>query len=147
MNTKEIPYYGLNLWSFKNRKRKRKNWKPRPAFEATCCKNGHEFTEENTIWLTNKDKKVRQCRICRTKSLVLNRVKRYGLTIKEYNRAFEAQSGLCAICKKNPIKAIDHCHKTNVFRGLLCTNCNMGLGLFMDNKKILKEAINYLDRF
>lgn len=38
----------------------------------------------------------------------------------------------------------DHCHKTTMYRGMLCINCNMGLGSFQDNPKILKRAIKYL---
>lgn len=41
--------------------------------------------------------------------------------------------------------AIDHNHKTNRYRGLLCFKCNTGLGMFRDEIKILKKAILYLE--
>lgn len=39
---------------------------------------------------------------------------------------------------------VDHCHKTNKIRGLLCINCNNGLGAFKDNVFSLNRAIQYL---
>jgi hypothetical protein len=40
--------------------------------------------------------------------------------------------------------ARDHDHKTGKFRGYLCTNCNLGLGNFKDDVRILRSAIDYL---
>lgn len=48
------------------------------------------------------------------------------------------------ICKKEEL-VIDHNHQTGKVRGLLCANCNNGLGFFMDNIENLKEAIRYLE--
>ena len=41
---------------------------------------------------------------------------------------------------------IDHCHKTNKIRGLLCHHCNIGLGNFNDNVVNLQLAIKYLEK-
>lgn len=41
---------------------------------------------------------------------------------------------------------VDHDHKTNKFRGLVCGRCNQGLGHFQDNIEILKLAIKYLKK-
>ncbi len=43
-------------------------------------------------------------------------------------------------------KCIDHCHKTKRIRGVLCTRCNTGLGLFKDNTKVMQIAIQYLEQ-
>lgn len=62
------------------------------------------------------------------------------------SRLLVEQDYLCAICKV-PIKEnahLDHDHETNKVRGLLCSTCNIGLGLFRDNIKNLKSAIEYL---
>lgn len=62
-----------------------------------------------------------------------------------YAEYMTSQQGLCGICKeemKNP--QLDHCHVTNEVRGLLCKNCNLGLGNFRDNQEILLSAIKYL---
>ena len=58
------------------------------------------------------------------------------------------QDGKCAICKEllaNPHK--DHCHSTLKFRGILCQNCNLGLGNFKDNQQYLYSAIEYLEKY
>ena len=41
---------------------------------------------------------------------------------------------------------IDHCHTTNKIRGLLCSNCNISLGMAQDNPNILRNLANYLER-
>lgn len=55
----------------------------------------------------------------------------------------------CAICgtletELNKRLSVDHCHTTNEIRGLLCTNCNIGLGMFKDNPELLDHAQRYL---
>ena len=59
--------------------------------------------------------------------------RRYGTTLAEYERMFELQAGVCAICKKPPNGRrldIDHSHETGAIRGLLCTTCNRAVGAF-----------------
>lgn len=77
---------------------------------------------------------------------------------KEYDRRFEEQGGLCAICRKpeiqvwrkGAIKVIkltkDHDHKTGEWRGLLCRKCNMALGLLGDDAGLLLRAAEYVVR-
>lgn len=53
----------------------------------------------------------------------------------------------CEICKHSfDNLQVDHCHNKNVIRGMLCPNCNKGLGFFEDNTLSLEEAIIYLDK-
>ena len=53
--------------------------------------------------------------------------------------------GYCECCNKPSDKLVlDHCYKTNVFRGWLCTHCNMSIGLLGDNVEGLRRAIDYL---
>jgi hypothetical protein len=77
--------------------------------------------------------------------------KAYGLSFEDYTRLLEINDGGCVICdSKCPSGrglAVDHDHKTGVVRGLLCINCNKGLGNFKDNPSLLKEAIQYLEYF
>lgn len=72
----------------------------------------------------------------------------YNLTVEDYNVMLAKQKGVCAICETPcPTKrslAVDHDHKTGLVRGLLCTNCNNGLGRFKDDKKLLTKALKYL---
>lgn len=80
----------------------------------------------------------------------------YKITLLEYNNLLNNQNEVCAICK-NPEKVknnmgkiirlgVDHDHKTDKIRGLLCTNCNRGIGYLKENIFILKNAIKYLKR-
>lgn len=76
---------------------------------------------------------------------------RYGINRNEVNAWYMIQKGKCMICEteidssnKNKKPHIDHCHSTNTVRGLLCHNCNTGLGHFKDNINFLKQAIKYL---
>jgi len=82
--------------------------------------------------------------------------KRYGITRLDYNNLYENQRGLCSICGKEEIStlrsvkkkvlAVDHCHTTGKVRGLLCSNCNRGLGHFQESSDILRKAIDYLEK-
>ena len=72
---------------------------------------------------------------------------KYGITEIEYEKMFNNQDGKCLLCdKKCDYRKlhIDHCHSTGKIRGLLCSNCNLGLGNFKDNIETLKKAIEYL---
>src|SRR5574341_664351 len=77
-------------------------------------------------------------------------LKRYfNITINDYDDLLKQQNGVCTICKEvcktgNRL-SVDHCHKTNKIRGLLCVRCNNGLGNFKDNCAILYNAIKYLE--
>ncbi len=54
----------------------------------------------------------------------------------------------CEICGEGSDEtlAYDHCHKTSIYRGMLCKNCNWGLGSFQDSTELLHRAIEYLHR-
>ena len=81
------------------------------------------------------------------------RKRRFGITPEKYAELFKSQNGTCAICT-NPetatrlgkVKAlsVDHCHKSGAIRGLLCSDCNTGIGKLKDDVKILQSAIQYL---
>jgi hypothetical protein len=81
------------------------------------------------------------------------RKRRFGITPEKYAELFKSQNGTCAICN-NPetatrlgkVKAlsVDHCHKSGAIRGLLCSDCNTGIGKLKDDVKILQSAIQYL---
>ena len=73
---------------------------------------------------------------------------KYGITLSEYQVLLDSQKGVCKICEKKcesgKILCVDHNHDTGQIRGLLCTKCNKGLGLFKDNYELLKRAAKYL---
>jgi len=72
----------------------------------------------------------------------------YNITIDEYEKLLIQQNNGCAICGRDNngkrMMCVDHCHSTGGVRGLLCNNCNLGLGNFMDDIKLLENAIKYL---
>lgn len=81
--------------------------------------------------------------------------KAYGITLKDYNELLTKQNGKCSICgvdnngyyrKKPRAFAVDHCHTTKKIRGLLCSDCNTGIGLLKDNIDLLNNAIKYLNK-
>jgi hypothetical protein len=79
------------------------------------------------------------------------RVKKYNLSIEEYENMLKQQNQCCAICVEPLDKAekthIDHNHHTNKVRGILCHGCNTSLGGFRDSIKILKSAQKYLEKY
>jgi hypothetical protein len=93
---------------------------------------------------------------CSQRGLTSAYLKRnYGITIEDYERMLEAQNHRCKLCggdgfPMDPARhkvrlVVDHCHETGEIRGLLCHNCNRGLGLFKDNPSLLLSAAAYLE--
>lgn len=63
----------------------------------------------------------------------------------EWDKMFKSQNGCCAVCTNtSKILHVDHCHTTSKVRGLLCYNCNNGIGRLKDSVDILKRAIEYI---
>jgi hypothetical protein len=75
------------------------------------------------------------------------RAKKYGMTIEDLWRAELMSRFRCAICGIRTKKLeIDHCHTSLRARGLLCGECNKGLGKFKDSPELLRTAADYLER-
>jgi hypothetical protein len=79
----------------------------------------------------------------------------YGITLEEYEAMFAKQDGFCAICAEAekaidhltgaPRRlAVDHCHRTNKIRGLLCLACNTAIGKLKDNPVLIERAAAYV---
>ena len=82
------------------------------------------------------------------------RQRRFGITPEGYSELLKSQNGTCAICKqpetatrlgKVKALAVDHCHQSGAIRGLLCADCNTGIGKLRENTSIFLSAIRYLD--
>lgn len=91
-------------------------------------------------------KKVRKIYCSKNPDIVKNTVLKtvYGITLKQYKDLKSKQNDKCLICNEIKKLHIDHDHLTGKIRGLLCGNCNRGIGLFKDNVKFLENAIYYL---
>lgn len=75
----------------------------------------------------------------------------YGMTLDDWTAMFVAQKGRCAICERHQVEVkkrlqVDHDHSTCEVRGLLCSDCNLGLGLFRDDCNTFNKAVAYLQR-
>jgi formate dehydrogenase maturation protein FdhE len=72
----------------------------------------------------------------------------YGITQDEFIELYNKQDGKCAICGNKPSTKrglhIDHCHKTDKVRGLLCHGCNTAIGSLQEDPEIFQKAISYL---
>jgi len=76
--------------------------------------------------------------------------RKYGISLEEYEELHKKQDGQCRICDTTAEEngrrlAVDHNHKTGEVRGLLCDQCNVGLGKFKDSPTRLRAALNYLE--
>lgn len=85
-------------------------------------------------------------------------INKYGLTVKQYVHLLDDQNGRCKICQtiirgtyetptgRTKLRAcVDHDHGSSTIRGLLCHNCNVGIGLFKESIRNLASAIVYLE--
>ena len=76
-------------------------------------------------------------------------LKKYGITVEDWARAFHAQEGRCAGCRdllgEGWKTAVDHCHRTGKFRGLLCIRCNRSLGVLLERPETLRRLASYLE--
>lgn len=73
---------------------------------------------------------------------------KYGITPEQYEQMVKDQNGVCFLCgKKADGKrlSIDHCHKTNHVRKLLCQDCNLVLGFIERDLDWLRRALEYLN--
>lgn len=126
--------------------------------EAANRTNDKEKARERSrIWRLNNTEKSRN-NARRYQKENPNKVlgwhlKKYNMTVDDYNSLLQKQKGVCAICKskargmqhkKNRL-CVDHDHSDNTIRGLLCGSCNVGIGHFKHSKVLLKKAIKYLD--
>tara|TARA_Y100000748_G_C15194748_1_gene370939 strand:+ start:33 stop:569 length:537 start_codon:yes stop_codon:yes gene_type:complete len=123
--------------------------------------NKEEIKKKVKEWYYSNTDKVKETgKIYRNKpgnkerSYNNNLIRQYGIDINRYKQILESQNYACAICgstetgsKLQKNFSVDHCHKTEKVRGLLCKPCNIMLGEAKDNPRILSRAIEYLEHF
>lgn len=124
-----------------------------------------EQTKTKTEFYKNKGKKDgidSVCKSCRQEyrqqPLISDKLnnryleKNYNINLKNYDELLASQNGCCAICLsdhpglRNKRFSVDHDHKRNNIRGLLCHSCNSMLGHAKDSLDILSNAMHYLSR-
>ncbi len=113
----------------------------------TCIKCGETKPESAYYFRKDTGKLRNQCAVC---CADYARRRDTGWSPEQFKAAFEAQQGRCKICKthsddlKQGLMA-DHCHAAFATRSLLCGRCNSGLGMFLDNPRLLRNAAMYLE--
>lgn len=114
---------------------RQKLWRQNPENLSKAVKRTKEWYEKNKSYV-KRDKRDRD----------LKRL--YGIGEVDFNEMLAKQEGKCKICKKPQTEEkylhVDHCHDTKKIRGLLCTKCNTGLGLFCESAELLEKAKEYL---
>lgn len=104
-----------------------------------------EYEERN-----DSGKHRTECRDCRATAEV---ARRYSITVPEVLGLYESAGNRCQICGTDGKDhatfkrlVVDHDHATGEVRGLLCANCNSGIGQFKDSISLLEAAKQYLQR-
>jgi hypothetical protein len=114
-------------WRIKNRAKHRKDsrdWR---------LNNLAQYRENQKRWKTaNKDYAQRN---------------KFGLSKVEFQRLLDKFHRQCFMCQSKRHLCVDHNHRSNKVRGILCSNCNRALGLVHENKLALKRAVVYLQRY
>lgn len=132
--------------NYLSRKSLEKNWYQKyPEKIKNSNKKYHKNWYEK-----NKMKKKEYCLSWRKanpeKVLSCHLKYKFNITKDQYDLMLKEQQGKCKICGKVMIEIlVDHCHKTNKIRGLLCRKCNSILGYATDDISILKSALRYLE--
>jgi hypothetical protein len=124
-----------------------------------------QYRREQYLKNKDKEKAAREIYYSKNKELILARNKKYnkenpdkrksailkyeyGITLDQYNEMFKAQEGKCAICQRHQNEltrtlCVDHNHKTNKVRSLLCLTCNTDVSV-VENR--LEEMMKYLNK-
>lgn len=118
-----------------------------------------ECAECTNKYLRNHyNKNNKNCIITKAKRTRYHYRRRYGIRYEDYLLFCTVLNNQCEICGAKKVPAgeqkrgskdhlvLDHCHNTGEIRGILCQECNQGIGLLKDNLTNLQNAIKYLKR-
>jgi len=74
--------------------------------------------------------------------------RKYGLSFEDLESLRKTQNNACAICLSRTHKLkVDHNHHTGQVRALLCQRCNTGIGMFLENSRLMRKAASYVEAF
>lgn len=111
-----------------------------------CYRNTPRFkAQRHSYYQANRHEFQRRTQL--SKERRTSQIRRYGITLEQFNALMSAQGGVCAICGKPPQArslSVDHNHTTGAIRGLLCAACNRAIGMMRDSPGLLRKAADYL---
>ena len=137
--------------------------RPSPKHWLRREDNKKPIGPDNWKWkeaIPSKDKadymrEWRRRNVTRAKGYDLKR--KYGIDYADFEKLVAAQNGLCAICQNQETAcqpgelmardlAVDHCHRTNRVRGLVCSSCNLLIGKYEANPTLLERLVEYMHK-
>lgn len=125
----------LTSWCKECRRQTHKEWYAKPENKERAKRNVKAWAERNVFKEFNR-----------------NLQRMYGLNYIQYITMVANQKNKCAICevtfaeKKALRPHVDHCHSTGKVRGLLCSSCNIAIGLLKDDGDKIRKAADYVER-
>ncbi len=126
---------GIRAWKIENEE------KVKADAGARYIANKEKMNAQSKAWgIENKE---RASELKRRHNL-----KKFGITIEDYEKMLVEQRGCCKICGKMPGKkrlAVDHNHETREVRALLCDRCNRMIGFAEEEPTILRLAALYIE--
>lgn len=114
-----------------------------------CTKCGVNKPLEDFPW--QKGNRRADCKSC---ALNAERKRNYNISHEDYVDLLTKQHGVCACCfKPESTKfrgkfrqlCVDHNHKTGKIRGLLCSKCNIALGLLFEDTTVIQSLLRYVE--
>jgi hypothetical protein len=127
----------------------------RPCCKRCAAKASAKWKKETDYYNTNRTTilKYKKATYNPVKKKAYDLLNKYGITLHEFRAMLKRQKYACKLCRRRLVSlaktrtneaVVDHCHKTNTVRGLLCHSCNRALGLLKDNPRLLLRAAKYV---
>ena len=145
-----MPYKDPERGRQRHRERYQENRDARIAKQkAYYLEHTDTYKARSAAWYKNNPEKARA-------HWLRQNLKKFNLTPEQYQAMVAQQGGVCAICSGLPHSgvmgspkrlSVDHNHTTNENRGLLCGNCNRGIGVFRESPERLELAAAYLRKW
>lgn len=130
INKRQKKYYQINKTEIIKQKKKY-----RQSHKVEIAERAKKYAKTDKRKLSHRKQKLKY---------------KFNMTLEQYDKIFENQNGVCAICdginKSGRRLSVDHNHKTGKIRALLCDHCNHLLGQAKENIIILQSAIDYLKK-
>ena len=119
-----------------------------PLVREANIARAKKWREENLERFQANQRRMRSTPEGKLRSRAGHLMRKFGMTIEQYDAMLEAQSGGCFVCSRSPREDIslhvDHDHSTGKVRGILCFRCNNALADFQEDPELLRKAASYL---